>query len=294
MIRAILFTACFFWVSLRVFGQVHTTAAGDVGVGTTSPAKKFHVNGDVRMQRPSSGGLSYIDIFTNSNSANIHSDDPGSAQKSLIISVAPTSTSGTDRHIYFKAGKVSGTLQTRMVVRGNGNVGIGVETPTYRLEVVGNSKWIGHGSSFTEVNSNSNGQYLRQYGLDGISESWLIRGYAGSDGVQAYFKDGGINVNGTVKSKEVNVTTAGWADHVFEEDYNLRPLSQVRDFYRENKHLPDIPTEREVLENGVNLSEMTVKLLEKVEELTIYLVQQQDRIGELEKEVARLKSDGRK
>lgn len=102
-----------------------------------------------------------------------------------------------------------------------------------------------------------------------------------------------LSVNGKIKAQEVNVTTSGWADYVFDPAYELRPLSEVRRFYEANRHLPDIPNEKEVLENGVNLSEITVKLLEKVEELTIYLVQQQDRIGELEKELAALKGKDR-
>ncbi len=119
----------------------------------------------------------------------------------------------------------------------------------------------------------------------------IVNGYLGVGTINPSER---LSVNGKIKAMEVNVTTSGWADYVFSEGYKLRPLSEVRDFYEKNKHLPNIPDEREVLEKGVNLSEMTVKLLEKVEELTIYLVQQQDRIGELEKEVARLKSDGGK
>ena len=119
----------------------------------------------------------------------------------------------------------------------------------------------------------------------------IVNGFLG---VGTLYPSERLSVNGKIKAKEVNVSTAGWADHVFRSEYELMSLSQLRAFISRHGHLPNIPTEEEVFEKGVNLSEMTVKLLEKVEELTIYLVQQQDRIGELENEVARLKSCGGK
>lgn len=278
----VILTTLFLGVFMPGFAQVHTTGTGDVGIGMTAPAKKLHVNGDVRLQRPSSDGLSYIDIYTTANASIIHADDPANAQKSMIISVAPTSNSGTDRHIYFKAGKANGTLLTRMVIRGNGNVGVGVEAPTHKFQVAGNSKWTGPGSSYTEVSSNASGQYLRQYALDGVTQSWLIRGYSGTDGFQAIFNQGGIHVNGTVKANEINVSTSGWADYVFEEGYPLRSLEEVKAFYTRYGHLPNIPNEAEVEENGINVSELSRKYLEKIEELTLYLVQQNERIKVLE------------
>ncbi|WP_192350283.1 hypothetical protein [Algoriphagus sp. Y33] len=91
-----------------------------------------------------------------------------------------------------------------------------------------------------------------------------------------------LSVNGTIGAREVNITTAGWADYVFDDTYPLKPLEEVQKFYQTNGHLENIPTEKEVMANGVNLSEMAVKLLEKVEELTVYLVEQNERIKVLE------------
>jgi hypothetical protein len=111
--------------------------------------------------------------------------------------------------------------------------------------------------------------------------SWLIRGYAEPGGVQAVFNQGGIHVNGTIKTKEVNVTATGWADYVFTLGYQLMPLSEVEAYIAKNGHLPNVPTEAEVMEKGVNLLEMNVKLLEKVEELTLHLIRQEKLIQEL-------------
>ncbi|WP_075350192.1 hypothetical protein [Algoriphagus marinus] len=67
-----------------------------------------------------------------------------------------------------------------------------------------------------------------------------------------------LAVNGVIGAKEVNVTTAGWADFVFDPKYKLMPLSEVEAFIAKNGHLPNIPTEKEVIEGGVNLLEMNI------------------------------------
>ena len=81
-----------------------------------------------------------------------------------------------------------------------------------------------------------------------------------------------LTVNGTILAKEVKVETE-WADFVFDKNYQLPSLLEVEKYILQNGHLPGIPTEKEVEVNGVNLGEMNVKLLQKVEELTLYLIQ---------------------
>ncbi|MFT3994026.1 MAG: hypothetical protein QM660_06950 [Dysgonomonas sp.] len=85
----------------------------------------------------------------------------------------------------------------------------------------------------------------------------------------------------TVEAVEVKINTG--ADFVFEPTYNLKPLSEVEAFVNENKHLPDIPSEQEMKENGLNLNDMQIKLLQKIEELTLYTIQLEKRVKELEK-----------
>lgn len=92
-----------------------------------------------------------------------------------------------------------------------------------------------------------------------------------------------LDVNGIIRAKEVLVET-GWADFVFKEGYKLPTLSDVEAHIEENGHLPGIPSETEIKENGgIGLSEMNTKLLQKIEELTLYVIQQN-------KEIERLKS----
>lgn len=100
-----------------------------------------------------------------------------------------------------------------------------------------------------------------------------------------------LAVNGPIRATEVVVET-GWSDFVFEPGYELRSLEEVRAHVEEHRHLPDVPTAEEVAEHGVKLGEMESKLLRKVEELTLYLIELNDRVGALEGENARLRGAG--
>mgnify|MGYP003294155094 CR=1 FL=1 len=93
-----------------------------------------------------------------------------------------------------------------------------------------------------------------------------------------------LDVNGTIRANEIIVNTTG-ADFVFAEDYKLRPLSEVKAFIQENKHLPEIKSAQEMQENGVGINELQTQLLQKIEELTLYILQQEERIKVLEAEL---------
>lgn len=84
-----------------------------------------------------------------------------------------------------------------------------------------------------------------------------------------------LSVNGTARMREVVVTLDGWPDDVFEEAYQLRPLSEVAGFIDAHGHLPDIPPAAEVAANGVAVGDMQSRLLRKIEELTLYLIELQ-------------------
>ena len=97
-----------------------------------------------------------------------------------------------------------------------------------------------------------------------------------------------LDVNGSIRAKEILVETTG-ADFVFADDYQLRPLSEVKAFISKNKHLPEIQSAQEMQENGVSVSELQTRLLQKIEELTLYILQQDETIQELRQEVEQLK-----
>ena len=80
-----------------------------------------------------------------------------------------------------------------------------------------------------------------------------------------------LAVNGTIRAKEIIVDT-GWSDFVFQNGYSLPSLSEVEKFISANKHLPGIPTEAEVKKDGITLGNISSKLLQKIEELTLYVI----------------------
>lgn len=99
-----------------------------------------------------------------------------------------------------------------------------------------------------------------------------------------------LSVNGTIRSKEIKVET-GWSDFVFKPNYDLLSIHELELYIKNFQHLPGIPDEFEVLENGVLLGEMNAKLLQKIEELTLYLIEQNKEIEQLKLEVSNLKEN---
>ena len=92
-----------------------------------------------------------------------------------------------------------------------------------------------------------------------------------------------LSVNGKIRATSVKVYT-GWADYVFEKEYQLPTLTEVENFIKQNGHLKDIPSAATVAEEGIDLGEMNKLLLQKIEELTLYLI-------ELNKEIETLKDE---
>jgi hypothetical protein len=99
-----------------------------------------------------------------------------------------------------------------------------------------------------------------------------------------------LDVNGTIRANEIKVNLDG-ADFVFEDDYNLRKLEEVETFIKENKHLPEIESAKEMQANGTNLGELNTKLLQKIEELTLYMIEVNKEIKTLKQENSNLKEE---
>ncbi len=90
-----------------------------------------------------------------------------------------------------------------------------------------------------------------------------------------------VNNLGYLKARKIIVTSTDWPDYVFEKDYKLNKLADVEQYIKTNGHLPNIPSEKEIIENGIDLSETNKLMMEKIEELTLYLIQQQKELDEL-------------
>lgn len=93
-----------------------------------------------------------------------------------------------------------------------------------------------------------------------------------------------LDVNGTIRAKEILVES-NWADFVFKQNYKLPTLREVEEHIKEKGTLPNVPSEEEVKANGINVGKTNALLLQKIEELTLYVIQQQKEIEELKRQI---------
>jgi hypothetical protein len=159
-----------------------------------------------------------------------------------------------------------------------------------RLELLENSSGDFDGGAFFWWNGETN-KLLVGTKVSGVNTNVLVIDRATSSvgiGTQApgAYR---LAVNGPIRAKEIVVET-GWSDFVFEPDYDLPSLKRIEEHIREHGHLPDIPSAKEVAANGVKVGEMESKLLQKIEELTLHLIDMNKRLKTLERENAQLRS----
>jgi hypothetical protein len=155
--------------------------------------------------------------------------------------------------------------------------------------------FFGPGSLAENVdNTSKRGLYVD----NGSSSDWTLLTLQNAAGVQMRVAGNGnvgigtlnpkgykLAVAGTIGGRSVKVTQETWADFVFHRDYKLPALSEVADYIEKNAHLPGIPTESEVKENGIDLGEMNKLLLQKVEEQMLYIIQLSKQVQELSQKV---------
>jgi hypothetical protein len=103
-----------------------------------------------------------------------------------------------------------------------------------------------------------------------------------------------LYVQGGVLTEKVKVASSAgvnWADFVFDESYELKPLEEVETFISKNKHLPDVPSAAQVNKDGIDLAQMDATLLQKIEELTLYMIELKKDNAQLHKDNAQLRKD---
>ena len=128
---------------------------------------------------------------------------------------------------------------------------------------------------------------LRTGGLDRVFLDNSGNMSIGTEAVAAGYR---LNVRGRIMGEEIRIQAlANWPDYVFDPGYKLRPLKEVADHIQTYNHLPGIPAADEVANQGFDMGEMQAKLLEKIEELTLYLLEANNRIDQLEKTIAQPK-----
>lgn len=206
------------------------------------------------------------------------------------------------------------------------NVGIGNSNPEFKLDVtgetftvkllVGNS--LGTDTAMINAYAFNHTQRLLQLGkkVGGLAEE--IRFVVNNDGSAELTNVGSnpaltINNNGSshvivinddsgnkiaqlensglLRSRSIRVDLATWADHVFADEYDLMDLKDVKRFIAENGHLPDVPSEKEIETNGLDLGEMQRIQMQKIEELTLHLIQMDEKMTEMQKDMEVLKSE---
>ena len=209
----------------------------------------------------------------------------------------------------------------------NGNVGIGINNPTKKLDIYSNTNTtlkIANGDPATyptEIHlggypdftksaiisaPNAAGWYRQDLffclanGNDlssvGLSDAAMViksynSGKFGNVGIGTINPDEKLTVKGKIHTQEVRVDLLGplVPDYVFSNDYKLKSLEEVEDYIKQNSHLPEIPSAKEIEKNGLMLAEMNMSLLKKIEELTLYSIEQNKKIEAQSKEIETLK-----
>jgi hypothetical protein len=237
------------------------------------------------------------------NAPAIQLSDLGSGSNNLIQS----SPSGL-QFFNFYAG--SGWIE-RIRLTSDGKVGIGTTNPQKKLDIqtngngglsvsgnssgyqgsdiaivrTGTSTEVGKGSAFQFDDNQFNTHAIIQNSIGGLqffnlndySNGWAERmriALDGKVGIGTTNPDALLAVAGQVHATEVRVTTnVPGPDYVFEKDYKLSSLEEIKNYIDQNKHLPEVPSAKEMEKNGVQLGEMNMLLLKKIEELTLYVIE---------------------
>lgn len=238
---------------------------GNIGIGTQNPADKLHVKGGIRMQS-SSGGTSWRFVANSNSSFSIKQNGAGGT-----VNLFP-----------------SGNANVNALNITDGKVGLWTTSPRSRLELRGDFRmrnWSSDKSWQMLVDDNErftifesdNGPAFTIHD-SGPANDNLFHIVNGRVGIGTASPDAKLTVNGKIISEEVKVEIVNGPDYVFEPSYELRTLADVRAYIDAYGHLPEVPSAEMMETEGVNVGEMNMLLLKKVEELTLYAIDQQTQL----------------
>ncbi len=257
---------------------------GRLGIGTAKPDKLLTLKSNSYL------GWEYTDEGSGS-----HHTITGGGTNPMSFTVKPFSANNPIFNF-------NGHNGTKVTILNGGNVGIGITTPSNPLHIVSSSNhhqlklqgangkhsWIQFYPNGTnllnwQVGANTNGFSI--YDITNSKYNFTVSN-SGNVGIGTIKPTAKLAVNGKIHTKEIRVdlNLTDWADFVFYDDYKLPTLTEVENHIIEKGHLKDIPSAKEVAQNGIFLGQMDAKLLQKIEELTLYTIQQEKKIKTLEAE----------
>ncbi len=254
-------------------------ATGNVGVGTATPTERLEVMGNIRLN-----ALGSLRI----NGSYFSPDQGGSI---LLKGTSATSTP------YLNFNKFDDTAYARFIYRNGSGLaleGTKLNMDNQGIEFTHSSYGSGYGAKIYGVDE-ANGYTSMRFGVRANSATFTDIMKIRTDGkigvgvgnfpTNALYANYKLFVTGGILADEVRVamsTSGTWADYVFAKEYQLPTISEVEAFIEKNQHLPNVPSAAQVKEEGINVADMARIQQEKIEELMLYIIQQNKRIEALE------------
>lgn len=263
--------------------NIYNTNSGNVGIGTTNPISKLNVvEGEIRISATTTNRYLVLDAVSTVNIATMIALRRDNSSRWLF---GASGGGGTDNFDFFRYSDTGSFLGSALKLeRLTGNVQWGSDGSMLKTDQGGSIELRGTGVPYIDFSNDGSSDYDARMILQG-NDILMIDGVNVGIGTSnpGTFK---LAVEGKVGAREFHVTTTNpWPDYVFDPSYKLRPLSEVEEFIGSNKHLPEMPSASEVETAGHQLGEMDALMLKKIEELTLYILDQEKKIKNQDKKI---------